>query len=377
MKKITTILLVLILALTCVTMVACLKPFDTEGAQKALDLYIFEQEGKVVSGEFDLPGTIGGFEATWTSSSAVIALTEVPADADNNVKRHYVANVGTPDEVTDVILTVSLSEDIKKTFVVTVEPPFDTQGAQSALNSYVLAQGEELVTGEFDLPGTIGGFAATWTSSNDIITLTEVPADASNNVARHYLASVGDPEVATEVTLTVALSDDVKKSFTLTVKPSFDAAAAQIALNMYIFEQDGQVVSGEFVLPGTIGKFTATWTSSSDIITLTEIPGSEEDGIERQYTVKVGYPEEVTDVKLTVALSDDVKKSYTVTVNPISVHDFISEYTFVYDKGTVVEDFALDQTCSFAGKTATIAWSVDSEYADFKRSFFSANSFLA
>ncbi|MBR5173522.1 MAG: hypothetical protein IKW16_01090, partial [Clostridia bacterium] len=64
MKKITAILLVLLLALTCITMAACNKPFDTEGAQKALDLYIFEQEGQVVSGEFVLPGTIGDFATT-------------------------------------------------------------------------------------------------------------------------------------------------------------------------------------------------------------------------------------------------------------------------------------------------------------------------
>ncbi|MBO5777338.1 MAG: hypothetical protein J6R34_02695, partial [Clostridia bacterium] len=143
----------------------------------------------------------------------------------------------------------------------------------------------------------------------------------------------------------------------------FDTEGAQNALDLYIFEQEGQVVSGEFVLPGTIGGFATTWTSSSDIITLTEVPADADNGIERQYTVKVGYPEEVTDVVLTVALSDDVKKTYTVTVNPISVHDFISAYTFLNDKGTVVADFALDQTCTFAGKTATIAWSVDSEYA--------------
>ncbi|MBO7221943.1 MAG: hypothetical protein J6V37_02725, partial [Clostridia bacterium] len=134
---------------------------------------------------------------------------------------------------------------------------------------------------------------------------------------------------------------------------------------MYTFEQEGQVVSGEFVLPGSIGKFDATWTSSSDIVTLTEVPANEEAGIARQYTVKVGYPETETEVELTVALSDDVKKTFKVIVNPISVHDFIAGYTFTYDKGTVVADFDLDQTCTFAGKTATISWSVDSEYADY------------
>ena len=145
----------------------------------------------------------------------------------------------------------------------------------------------------------------------------------------------------------------------------FDTAGAQAALDLYIFEDDGLVVSGEFVLPGNIGGFDATWTSSSDVVTLTEIPASEENGTPKQYAVKVGYPEAVTDVTLTVSLSADVTKTFTVIVNPISVHDFISAYTFDNDKNTVVADFDLDRTCEYAGKTATIDWSVDAEYADY------------
>ena len=145
----------------------------------------------------------------------------------------------------------------------------------------------------------------------------------------------------------------------------FDTAGAQAALDLYIFEDDGLVISGEFVLPGNIGGFDATWTSSSDVVTLTEIPASEENGTPKQYAVKVGYPEAVTDVTLTVSLSADVTKTFTVIVNPISVHDFISAYTFDNDKNTVVADFDLDRTCEYAGKTATIDWSVDAEYADY------------
>ena len=145
----------------------------------------------------------------------------------------------------------------------------------------------------------------------------------------------------------------------------FDTAGAQAALDLYIFEDDGLVISGEFVLPGNIGGFDATWTSSSDCVTLTEIPASEENGTPKQYAVKVGYPEAVTDVELTVSLSSDVTKTFTVIVNPISVHDFISAYTFDNDKNTVVADFDLDRTCEYAGKTATIDWSVDAEYADY------------
>ena len=145
----------------------------------------------------------------------------------------------------------------------------------------------------------------------------------------------------------------------------FDTAGAREKLDLYIFEQEGQVISGEFVLPGTIGGFNATWTSSSELVVLTEVPADEDNGIERQYTVKVGYPEAVTEVELTVALSSDVKKTFKVIVNPLSVHDFIEAYSFLQDKGTVVADFALDRTVDFAGKAATIAWSVDEAYTDY------------
>ena len=111
----------------------------------------------------------------------------------------------------------------------------------------------------------------------------------------------------------------------------FDTAGAREKLDLYIFEDDGQVISGEFVLPGNIGGFDATWTSSSEFVVLTEVPASEENGTPKQYAVKVGYPEAVTDVTLTVSLSADVTKTFTVIVNPISVHDFISAYTFDND----------------------------------------------
>ena len=31
------------------------------------------------------------------------------------------------------------------------------------------------------------------------------------------------------------------------------------------------------------------------------------------------------------------------------MHDFIDNYVFVYDRGIVTADIALDQTCTFAG----------------------------
>ena len=93
MKKITAILLVALIALLAVTMVAC----NSEKAQQALDMYIFEDDGQTVSGEFVLPGTIGGHKATWTSSSEYIKLTEVPANKESGIERQYTAKVGYPD----------------------------------------------------------------------------------------------------------------------------------------------------------------------------------------------------------------------------------------------------------------------------------------
>ena len=145
----------------------------------------------------------------------------------------------------------------------------------------------------------------------------------------------------------------------------FDTAGAREKLDLYIFEEDGQVIFGEFVLPGNIGGFDATWTSSSEFVVLTEVPASEENGTPKQYAVKVGYPETVTEVTLTVALSADVTKTFTVIVNPLSVHDFIKAYSFQKEMDTVVADFALDRTFDFAGETATIDWSVDEAYADY------------
>ena len=145
----------------------------------------------------------------------------------------------------------------------------------------------------------------------------------------------------------------------------FDADKAELALKSYIFEPEGTVVSGEFVLPGNIGGFDTTWTSSNDIIKITEVPANPDAGTERQFLATVGYPDEALEVTLTVSLSDEVKKDYVVFVQPLSVHDFIDSYNFVNDKMTVVKDFALDRTVALAGETATITWSVDEAYADY------------
>jgi len=139
----------------------------------------------------------------------------------------------------------------------------------------------------------------------------------------------------------------------------------QATLDMYIFDKDGQTISEDFVLPGKIGKYDATWTSNNAIIALEELAGDEANGIERQYVAKVGLPEERTEISLTVALSEEVTKSFTVYVNSLSVYDFSGSYNFIQNNGTVFTSFALDTTCEFKGHTATITWSVDEEYADY------------
>ena len=105
----------------------------------------------------------------------------------------------------------------------------------------------------------------------------------------------------------------------------------QSTLDLYIFDKEGQTLSEEFVLPGTIGNYKATWTSDNDIIELVEIPADRENGIERQYTAKVGLPEERTEVNLTVAITKLITKTFTVYVNPLSVYDFSGSYNFIYN----------------------------------------------
>ena len=139
----------------------------------------------------------------------------------------------------------------------------------------------------------------------------------------------------------------------------------QSTLDMYIFDQEGQTLSEDFVLPGYIGNYKATWTSDNEIISLTEIPKDAENGIERQYLAQVGLPEERQTVNLTVAITKLITKTFTVYVNPLDVYNFSGSYNFINNNGTVVSDFALDSTCEFKGHVATIEWSVPEEFADY------------
>ena len=132
------------------------------------------------------------------------------------------------------------------------------------------------------------------------------------------------------------------------------------ALENYLLKQDKTVVSADFVLDAVHNfndkEYELTWTSSSDAIQLEKR--------DKDYLAKINFPDQETVVTLTVKLGKATKE-FTVTVQPIDVYNFSQSYVFPKDKQIVTESFDLDTSCAYAGKTATIAWSVDEAYADY------------
>ena len=132
------------------------------------------------------------------------------------------------------------------------------------------------------------------------------------------------------------------------------------ALENYLLKQDAKVVSEDFVLDGTLSfndkEYELTWTSNNNAIQIEKR--------DNDYLAKVNYPDQETAVTLTVKLGKATKE-FTVTVLPIDVYNFSQTYVFPKDKQTVTESFDLDTTCTYAGKTATITWSVDESYKDY------------
>lgn len=127
-------------------------------------------------------------------------------------------------------------------------------------------------------------------------------------------------------------------------------------LDMYIFEKEGQQVSGEFTLPRVLGESVkVTWTSDNEnLIKITDRTAED-----RDFLATVTRPESVrTEVKLTVTAGKN-SKTFSVYVAPYDVYDFSSAYRFKQDKATVTADFDLDSETKIGDKTATIAWSVD------------------
>ena len=125
-------------------------------------------------------------------------------------------------------------------------------------------------------------------------------------------------------------------------------------LDSYIFEMDGTTVSEDFTLPATIGGEKASWKSDNTAIQ-TEKRDSD-------WLAKVTLPESGdVNVTLTVTVGKN-SKNYTVRVKALDVYDFMNNYVFPKNKATIVDNFDLETSCTYKGKTATIAWSVEPEY---------------
>ncbi len=125
-------------------------------------------------------------------------------------------------------------------------------------------------------------------------------------------------------------------------------------LDNYICDIDGTTVSADFTLPAKIGGESVEWKSDKENISL---QNRGED-----WLAKVSFPESgEVEVTLTVSVKN-ASKSYKVRVKALDVYDFMNNYNFPKDKATVVGNFALDREFTYAGKKATIAWSVDENY---------------
>lgn len=131
---------------------------------------------------------------------------------------------------------------------------------------------------------------------------------------------------------------------------------AQKVLDQYLLEQDQQLVEKDFVLPAQISGVDVTWTSDNDAI---QIEKRADD-----YLAKVVPGDEVTSVTLTVS-AGKASKSFTVRVTKLDVYYLASKYIFTKDNATVTDDFTLDKTFVYDGKTVNITWSVDESFADY------------
>lgn len=131
---------------------------------------------------------------------------------------------------------------------------------------------------------------------------------------------------------------------------------AQKILDAYLLDQDEQLVDKDFVLPAKIQDQAVTWASDNDAV---QIEKRTDD-----YLAKVNLGDEVTAVKLTVTLGN-ASKTFTVRVAALDVYYLADQYVFTKENATVYEDFTLDRTFTFAGKTANISWTVDDSYSDY------------
>ncbi len=133
---------------------------------------------------------------------------------------------------------------------------------------------------------------------------------------------------------------------------------AKEAIDMYIFSQT--LVDADFTLPKRIGKndsVAVQWKSSN-----TDAIAIEDNG--ENYKAIVTLQDEVTEVTLTIS-SGEYFKDFKVNVNKLDVYTFMAKYTFAQRNTAVTANFDLDTETTFQGKKATIAWSIDEEYAEY------------
>lgn len=144
-KKLLILLLAFVMVLSCVLIIAC-KPEEKDPddkpnpptAEKVLDTYIFEHDGKLLKSDITLPLQIGGKDATWTSDNAAITIAKGAAA--------YSATVTRGDADVAVNLTVTVGEE-NKTFTVRVKG-IDIYDIADA---YKFKQERATVVADFDL----------------------------------------------------------------------------------------------------------------------------------------------------------------------------------------------------------------------------------
>lgn len=139
-----------------------------------------------------------------------------------------------------------------------------------------------------------------------------------------------------------------------------DQKGAEEAIKMYILPQAETLVSADFTLPKAIGADNSVqvkWTSDNTAAIAIEDAGE-------AYTAKVTIQDQITDVKLTISAGKH-SKDFTVRVDGFSVYTFSDHFPFAQKNGAVKKDFDLETSYTYQGKTATITWSIDSQYEQY------------
>ncbi len=149
--------LLLLLVMVCgVCLTAC-----NGDAEDVLKSIVFENDGKAVATEFELPATVGGKNVTWTSDNEAVKLEKT---ADGSA---YVAKITFPeDDQVKVNLTVSY-KNASRTFTVKVNPLI----VDDIADEYIFAKKDMIVVESFNLDGSFEyqGKKAdiTWSVPND------------------------------------------------------------------------------------------------------------------------------------------------------------------------------------------------------------------